>query len=77
VTEDFRNGVLAAEAAGLRSAATTNVYTDNENLSDASIVVTSLGDQGGEERILRRSDKSFEFDGVLHVEQLMKYFSSE
>jgi HAD superfamily hydrolase (TIGR01509 family) len=75
VIEDSRNGILAAKAAGLRSVATTNIYTENEDLSDASIVVTSLGDPDGEKGILKRSDKPFEFDGVLHVQQLIEYFS--
>ncbi|UCE51498.1 MAG: HAD-IA family hydrolase [Desulfobacterales bacterium] len=74
VMEDSRNGILAAKAAGLRAVATTNIYTENEDLSDASIVVTSLGDPDGEKGVLKRSDKPFEFDGVLHADQLIKYF---
>jgi HAD superfamily hydrolase (TIGR01509 family) len=77
VIEDSRNGILAARAAGLRAVATTNIYTENEDLSDASIVVTSLGDPDGEKGVLKASDKPFEFDGVLHADQLMRYFSSQ
>ena len=76
VIEDSRNGILAAKAAGLRAVATTNIYTENEDLSDASIVVTSLGDPDGEKGVLKESDQPFEFDGVLHADQLMRYFSS-
>ena len=76
VIEDSRNGILAAKAAGLRSVATTNIYTENEDLSDASIVVTSLGDLEGEKGILKHAHKAFEFDGILHVDQLINYFSS-
>ena len=76
VIEDSRNGILAARAAGLRAVATTNIYTENEDLSDASIVVTSLGDPDGEKGVLKASDKPFEFDGVLHADQLIGYFSS-
>jgi HAD superfamily hydrolase (TIGR01509 family) len=76
VIEDSRNGILAAKAAGLRSVATTNIYTENEDLSDASIVVTSLGDPEGEKGILKQAHKAFEFDGILHVDQLINYFSS-
>ena len=76
VVEDSHNGILAAKAAGLRAVATTNIYTENEDLSDASIVVTSLGDPDGEKGIFKASHKAFEFDGVLHVDQLIKYFSS-
>jgi HAD superfamily hydrolase (TIGR01509 family) len=76
VIEDSHNGILAAKAAGLRAVATTNIYTENEDLSDASIVVTSLGDPDGEKGILKESHKPFKFDGVLHADQLIKYFSS-
>ncbi len=74
--EDSRNGLLAAKAAGLRAVATTNIYTENEDLSDASIVVTSLGDPDGEKGELKQSDKPFEFDGVLHADQLISFFKS-
>ena len=47
VIEDSRNGVLAAKEAGMWIVATTNVYTENEDLRDANIVVTSLGDPEG------------------------------
>jgi HAD superfamily hydrolase (TIGR01509 family) len=76
VVEDSRNGILAAKAAGLRAVATTNIYTENEDLSDAPIVVTSLGDSDGEKGIVKESHKALEFDGVLHVDQLINYFSS-
>jgi HAD superfamily hydrolase (TIGR01509 family) len=76
VIEDSRNGILAAKAAGLRAVATTNIYTENEDLSDAAIVVTSLGDMDAEKGVLKQSDKPFEFDGVLHADQLIEYFKS-
>ncbi|MBT3255835.1 MAG: HAD-IA family hydrolase [Deltaproteobacteria bacterium] len=76
VVEDSRNGILAAKAAGLRVVATTNVYTEQEDLSDADIILTTLGDPGSEKGILKKGDKErLEFDGVLHVDQLMNYFS--
>jgi HAD superfamily hydrolase (TIGR01509 family) len=76
VVEDSRNGILAAKAAGLRALATTNIYTENEDLSDASIIVTSLGDPDGEKGVLKESEKPFDFDGVVRVDQLIEYFSS-
>jgi beta-phosphoglucomutase-like phosphatase (HAD superfamily) len=76
VVEDSRNGILAAKAAGLRALATTNIYTENEDLSDASIIVTSLGDPDGEKGVLKESDKPFDFDGVVRVDKLIDYFSS-
>ncbi len=76
VVEDSRNGILAAKAAGLRVVATTNVYTEREDLSDADIILTSLGDPDGETGTLRKGDNDrLGFDGVLHVNQLTAYFS--
>lgn len=48
VIEDSRNGLLAAVGAGLRCVVTVNGYTLDEDASEAVLVVTSLGDQGGE-----------------------------
>ena len=75
VIEDSRNGVLAAKQAGLNIVATTNIYTENEDLSDADIVVTRLGD-AGEMGELKNAKKEIDFDGILHVEQLLKYYAS-
>ena len=49
VVEDSRNGLLAATAAGLRCLMTVNGYTEEEDSSEAALVVTSLGDPGGVE----------------------------
>jgi HAD superfamily hydrolase (TIGR01509 family) len=49
VIEDSRNGLLAAVGAGLRCLVTVNGYTQDENASEAVLVVSSLGDPGGEE----------------------------
>ena len=75
VIEDSRNGVLAAHAAGLNIVATTNIYTASENLSDANIIVTCLGDADGEKGELNQGGEGIDYDGVLHLEQLMDYFS--
>jgi HAD superfamily hydrolase (TIGR01509 family) len=48
VIEDSRNGLLAATAAGLRCVMTVNGYTEDEDASEAALVVSSLGDPGGE-----------------------------
>lgn len=74
VVEDSRNGVLAAKEAGMWIVATTNVYTENEDLRDANIVVTSLGDPEGKKGELKKGDERLGFDGVLTVDQLVKYF---
>ncbi len=48
VIEDSRNGLEAATAAGLRCVVTVNGYTEDEDFSEAALVVSSLGDPGGE-----------------------------
>ena len=75
VIEDSRNGVLAAKGANLYIVATTNVYTEKEDLSDADIIVTSLGDPGGEKGILKKGSNGLAFDGVLHVDQVVDFFA--
>ncbi len=76
VIEDSRNGVLAAKAAGLSIVATTNVYTEKEDLSDAEIIVSTLGDPDGEKGVMSKGGEGMQFDGVLHIDQVVKYFSS-
>jgi HAD superfamily hydrolase (TIGR01509 family) len=46
--EDSRNGLLAATGAGLRCVLTVNGYTEAEDNTEALLVVSSLGDPGGE-----------------------------
>jgi HAD superfamily hydrolase (TIGR01509 family) len=48
VIEDSRNGLLAAVGAGLRCVMTVNGYTEEEDNSEAILVVSSLGDPDGE-----------------------------
>lgn len=52
VIEDSRNGLLAAVAAGLRCVMTVNGYTEEEDNSEAILVVSSLGDPGGERTVV-------------------------
>jgi len=44
--EDSRNGLLAAVRAGLRCVITVSGYTRDEDMSEAALVVSSLGDPG-------------------------------
>jgi HAD superfamily hydrolase (TIGR01509 family) len=46
VIEDSRNGLLAAVGAGLRCVVTLSSYTAQEDMSEAVLVVSSLGDAG-------------------------------
>lgn len=73
VIEDSRNGVLAAKAAGMHVVATSNFYTQREDLSDADVIVTALGDSDGEKGQLIKGNIPG-YDGVLHVSQLTHMF---
>lgn len=74
VVEDSRNGVLAAKAAGMRVLATTNVYTEKEDLSQAEIIVSTLGDPGGEKAEVRKGPPGAVRDGVVHVADVVQAF---
>jgi HAD superfamily hydrolase (TIGR01509 family) len=74
VIEDSRNGVLAGKAAGMHVVATTNVYTEKENLTEADIIVTCLGDANGEKGTMSKGAITG-YNGVVHIDQLVKFFS--
>ena len=77
VIEDSAIGVKAAKAAGIRVIATTNGYTEDEDLSAADIIVTALGDEGGEYGVLKTPVNELEFDGVLRLSRVIKCFSRD
>jgi HAD superfamily hydrolase (TIGR01509 family) len=52
VIEDSRNGLLAAVGAGLHCVVTINDYTQDEDATEAILVVSSLGDPDGEQAIV-------------------------
>jgi beta-phosphoglucomutase-like phosphatase (HAD superfamily) len=52
VIEDSRNGLLAAVGAHLRCVVTVSGYTAEEDMSEAALVVSSLGDEGEPARVL-------------------------
>jgi HAD superfamily hydrolase (TIGR01509 family) len=52
VIEDSRNGLLAAVGAGLRCVVTVSSYTADEDMREAALVVSSLGDPGEPARVL-------------------------
>jgi HAD superfamily hydrolase (TIGR01509 family) len=52
VIEDSRNGLLAAVGAGLRCVVTLSGYTADEDMSEAVLVLTSLGDPGEPARVV-------------------------
>ena len=52
VVEDSANGLQASLAAGLRTIVTVSAYTENEDFTGASLVVSSLGDDTNPTRVL-------------------------
>jgi HAD superfamily hydrolase (TIGR01509 family) len=52
VIEDSRNGLLAAVGAGLRCVVTVSSYTAEEDMREAALVVSSLGDPDDPARVL-------------------------
>jgi HAD superfamily hydrolase (TIGR01509 family) len=73
VVEDSANGICAAKAAGIPVLATSNPYTECEDLSAADIVVTCLGDFQGDKGILRHGGPGLNYDGILTISQLVAW----
>ena len=71
--EDSKNGVKAAKAAGANIIVTTNHYTEKEDVDAGDVIVSCLGDADGEKAELRKGGIK-DFDGVVHVAQLMELF---
>lgn len=80
VIEDSRNGLEAARAAGLRCVITINGYTAHEDFSEAVLVVSSLGDPGGERSVVianRSSSHSGDFVALTDLEACLGDNDSE
>jgi HAD superfamily hydrolase (TIGR01509 family) len=78
VFEDTHIGATAAKAAGMHVVATTNLYTENEDLSMADLVVNCLGDPDGQHAKIRFDSPNLELaDGCVHAQALVELFSNE
>jgi len=53
------------------------LYTEREDLDAADIIVTSLGEPGGEKGILKKSNRNLEFEGCFYIETLINCFSRQ
>ena len=71
VIEDSRNGLVAAIGASLRCVVTVNDYTKDEDSSEAVLVVTSLGDPGGEPTIVIANRSAARPDGWVSLADLV------
>jgi HAD superfamily hydrolase (TIGR01509 family) len=72
VIEDSRNGLLSAVAAGMKCVITINDYTREEDFSEAAIVLTCLGDPGGEKCVVLANRSGVPVDGCFCVGALEK-----
>jgi len=70
VIEDSRNGLQSATAAGMACLITFNALTRNEDFSEAALVVSSLGDPGGEPATVVANRSRARPSGPIHVEDL-------
>jgi HAD superfamily hydrolase (TIGR01509 family) len=77
VIEDSRNGLLAATAAGMTCVVTYNDLTKEEDFGEAAMVVSCLGDPGGEQAIVRENRTGASPAGFLEVADLEKVLASK
>jgi len=76
VIEDSENGLRAALEAGIRTVVTVSSYTQAENFDGASLVVSSLGDPGGESTTVLSSTAGVVPDGFVTLGDLIDLFST-
>jgi HAD superfamily hydrolase (TIGR01509 family) len=78
VFEDSHIGAVAAKAAGMHVVATTNRYTENEDLSMADIVVNCLGEADGPHAEVRPGGRKLTpSGGCIHAHDLVELFESD
>ena len=76
VVEDSRNGLLAATAAGMTGIVTYSDLTENEDFREAAIVLSDLGEPGGESMVIAQNRTDAKPQGYLRVEDLDKILYS-
>jgi HAD superfamily hydrolase (TIGR01509 family) len=78
VFEDSHIGAVAAKAAGMHVVATTNPYTENEDLSMADVVVNCLGEPDGPRAEVRPGGRKLTLaDGCVHARDIVELFRDE
>jgi HAD superfamily hydrolase (TIGR01509 family) len=76
VVEDSRNGLLAAIGAGLACLVTVNGYTADEDFTEAVMVVTTLGDPGGEKAVVLANRTTAQPGDCLTLQDLLACISA-
>jgi len=64
IVEDSRNGLLAAVAAGVRCVVTLSSYTWEEDMSEALLVVSDLGEPGTPMKVIANRSKAQPGDSI-------------
>ena len=78
VFEDSHIGAVAAKAAGMHVVATTNLYTENEDLSMADVIVNCLGEVDEPRAEARSGGLELSLaDGCVHARDLVALFGGE
>jgi len=73
VIEDSNNGLVAATAAGMACVVTVSGYTVAEDFSSADLVLSSLGDPGGERAQVLANRSRAQPAGWLRMEDLRRF----
>jgi HAD superfamily hydrolase (TIGR01509 family) len=68
--EDSRNGLRAATAAGLPCVVARSAYTQHETMTEASIVVSELGDPGQHAPVVEQNRTPTAISGFITLENL-------
>jgi HAD superfamily hydrolase (TIGR01509 family) len=77
VVEDSSNGLRAARDAGIQTVVTESSYTRNEDFTGAALVVTSLGDPGGEATVVRSADAGIVPHDFVTVDDLLAILATK
>lgn len=77
MVEDSANGLRAAVGAGLRCVVTVSTYTVDEDFTDASLVVSSLGDPDGEQTTVLADPFTLRPNGVVRLTDLARLLGPE
>lgn len=77
VVEDSRNGLLAADAAGMTCIVTYNQITEPEDFSEAALVLSNLGDPDGEPMKMAANRTKAEPQEHLTVSDLEQILASK
>jgi HAD superfamily hydrolase (TIGR01509 family) len=74
--EDSRNGLLSAFGAGIATVVTTSHFTRQERFDEAALVVSSMGDPGGEPCVVLANRTTVKVGECLRIQDLDQIISA-